>query len=96
MSALTWGATDAAMSRTKRTTSGVAFGPNPLLMGRHYPLDLAAQCELPETLKAAIEIAADKEGISTNAWLVKTIAHSLESSSSRRGKHHRLQGYAQG
>src|ERR1700737_3049525 len=28
------------------------IGPNPLLMGRHYPLDLAAQCELPETLKA--------------------------------------------
>lgn len=27
------------------------IGPNPLLMGRHYPLDLAAQCELPETLK---------------------------------------------
>src|SRR5216683_1070442 len=26
--------------------------PNPILMGRHYPLDLAAQCELPETLKA--------------------------------------------
>src|SRR6266851_3832448 len=28
------------------------IGPNPLLMGRHYPLDIAAQCELPETLKA--------------------------------------------
>jgi benzoylformate decarboxylase len=28
------------------------IGPNPLLMGRHYPLDVAAQCELPETLKA--------------------------------------------
>src|SRR5512144_2511595 len=28
------------------------IGPNPLLMGRHYPLDLAAQCELPETLNA--------------------------------------------
>jgi benzoylformate decarboxylase len=30
----------------------IQIGPNPLLMGRHYPLDLAAQCELPETLKA--------------------------------------------
>ncbi len=27
------------------------IGPNPLLMGRHYPLDLAAQCELRETLR---------------------------------------------
>lgn len=27
------------------------IGPNPLLMGRHYPLDLAAQCELPQTLR---------------------------------------------
>jgi len=26
------------------------IGPNPLLMGRHYPLDVAAQCELRETL----------------------------------------------
>jgi benzoylformate decarboxylase len=28
----------------------VQIGPNPLLMGRHYPLDVAAQCELRETL----------------------------------------------
>jgi benzoylformate decarboxylase len=27
------------------------IGPNPLLMGRHYPLDVAAQCELRETLR---------------------------------------------
>ena len=27
------------------------IGPNPLLMGRHYPLDLAAQCELRDTLR---------------------------------------------
>jgi benzoylformate decarboxylase len=27
------------------------IGPNPLLMGRHYPLDIAAQCELPDTLR---------------------------------------------
>src|SRR5437867_5910600 len=29
----------------------IQIGPNPLLMGRHYPLDVAAQCELPETLR---------------------------------------------
>jgi benzoylformate decarboxylase len=28
------------------------IGPNPLLMGRHYPLDVAVQCELRETLRA--------------------------------------------
>jgi benzoylformate decarboxylase len=28
------------------------IGPNPLLMGRHYPLDVAAQCELPQTLSS--------------------------------------------
>jgi benzoylformate decarboxylase len=28
------------------------IGPNPLLMGRHYPLDVAAQCELPGTLSS--------------------------------------------
>jgi benzoylformate decarboxylase len=26
------------------------IGPNPVLMGRHYPLDVAVQCELRETL----------------------------------------------
>ncbi len=31
------------------------IGPNPLLMGRHYPLDVAAQCELRETLHALAE-----------------------------------------
>src|SRR5881296_777362 len=30
----------------------IQIGPNPLLMGRHYPLDIAAQCELPETLRS--------------------------------------------
>ena len=30
----------------------IQIGPNPLLMGRHYPLDIAAQCELPDTLRS--------------------------------------------
>lgn len=51
---------------------------------------------LPETLKAAIESAADHEGISTNTWLVRTIARSLESRPFKRGRQHRMQGYAQG
>jgi benzoylformate decarboxylase len=32
--------------------SVIQIGPNPLLMGRHYPLDVAAQCELKETLSS--------------------------------------------
>src|SRR5256884_6947333 len=31
------------------------IGPNPLLMGRHYPLDVAVQCELRETLRHVTE-----------------------------------------
>jgi benzoylformate decarboxylase len=42
----------------------IQIGPNPLLMGRHYPLDIAAQCELPETLRgitaALTRLYADK------------------------------------
>ncbi|HTI54471.1 MAG TPA: thiamine pyrophosphate-binding protein [Verrucomicrobiae bacterium] len=44
------------------------IGPNPLLMGRHYPLDLAAQCELPETLKAITQALGRVGGDKTAAW----------------------------
>ena len=51
---------------------------------------------LPESLKAAVEAAAAQEGISTNAWLVRTIAHSLHARSTRKPGRNRMQGYAQG
>jgi hypothetical protein len=51
---------------------------------------------LPETIKAAVEAAADREGISTNAWLVQTIARALHTTPSGIGKRKRLQGFAQG
>ena len=51
---------------------------------------------LPETLKAGIEAAADQEGISTNAWLVRTIARTLDSGSFKRSRRRKMQGYAQG
>jgi hypothetical protein len=50
---------------------------------------------LPESLKKGVEAAADREGISTNAWLVRAIARVLDSPSTRRTRN-RLQGYAQG
>lgn len=50
---------------------------------------------LPESLKEKVEAAADREGISTNAWLVRAIARVLDSPSSRRSRN-RMQGYARG
>jgi benzoylformate decarboxylase len=43
------------------------IGPNPLLMGRHYPLDLAAQCELKDTLGAITEALARVPGTDTGS-----------------------------
>ena len=51
---------------------------------------------LPESLKAGVEAAAAREGISTNAWLVRTIARSLGHQRSARKGRNRMQGYAQG
>src|SRR5437764_8418068 len=49
---------------------------------------------LPESLKTAVEKAADREGVSTNAWLVRAIARATESRPVQvSGK--RLSGYAQ-
>jgi HicB family len=50
---------------------------------------------LPESLKTGIEAAADREGISTNAWLVRTIARTLEQRAPKKSRN-RMQGYAQG
>jgi|SRR5581483_3348139 len=48
---------------------------------------------LPESLKAAVEKAADREGVSTNAWLVRAIARAAESRPVHVGGK-RLSGYA--
>lgn len=50
---------------------------------------------LPESLKTSIEAAAAREGVSTNAWVVRAIARVLDHQSTKRGRH-RMQGYAQG
>jgi predicted HicB family RNase H-like nuclease len=47
---------------------------------------------LPERLKEQAEAAAVREGISVNAWLIRTIARSVD----RRPSGHRLRGFAQG
>jgi hypothetical protein len=50
---------------------------------------------LPDSLKVSVEAAAAREGISTNAWLVRTIARMVDHRSSKRSRN-RVQGYAQG
>lgn len=56
--------------------------------------DLTARISLrlPERLKELAEAAAAGEGISVNAWLIRTIARSVE----RRPSGQRLRGFAQG
>jgi ribbon-helix-helix CopG family protein len=49
---------------------------------------------LPESLKASVERSAAREGVSTNAWLIRAIARATESRPVHvSGK--RLSGYAQ-
>lgn len=46
---------------------------------------------LPEALKASVEAAAAREGLSVNAWLIQAIARSVET---RPARGNRLQGFA--
>jgi len=47
---------------------------------------------LPETLKRELEVAAAREGVSLNAWLVRALSRSTAPPPRRTGK--RLTGYA--
>src|SRR4029079_14519215 len=57
--------------------------------------DLSARItlRLPEGLKASLEVAAAREAVSTNAWIVGALARALEPRSARRSSN-RLQGFA--
>lgn len=57
--------------------------------------DLSARItlRLPEGLKASLEVAASREGVSTNAWIVRALARALEPRGARRSPN-RLQGFA--
>lgn len=62
--------------------------------GAGEELSARISLRLPESLKLAVEKAADREGVSTNAWLVRAIARASESRPVHAsGK--RLSGYAQ-
>jgi predicted HicB family RNase H-like nuclease len=51
---------------------------------------------LPEALKAAVEAAADREGVSTNTWIVRALSRALDPRAATRVRAgNRLQGFAQ-
>ena len=51
---------------------------------------------LAEALKAAVEVAADREGVSTNTWIVRALSRAFEPRAATRVRAgHRLQGFAQ-
>jgi thiamine pyrophosphate-dependent acetolactate synthase large subunit-like protein len=58
----------------------IQIGPNPVLMGRHYPLDVAVQCELRDTLRAlteALERRPGAEGWASRRAKVRAYARML-------------------
>ena len=59
--------------------------------------DLSARItlRLPEGLKVQVEVAANTEGVSTNAWIVRALARALEPRKGSGRVGNRLQGYAQ-
>jgi len=73
---------------TEETPDAVHVAPGEEYSGR-------ITLRLPESLKVSVEGAAAQEGLSTNAWLVRTITRMLDYRSPRRSRN-RLQGYAQG
>lgn len=51
---------------------------------------------LPESLKAGVEAAAAREGVSVNAWLVRSIGRTVDQQRPAKHGRNRMQGYAQG
>jgi hypothetical protein len=54
---------------------------------------------MPEAAKAAVERAADKDGLSVNGWLVRAVSNELDRGRGGRRGHRvgsRVTGYAQG
>ena len=68
----------------------------PAPTGDDAALSARITLRLPEGLKASIEAAASREGISVNAWLVRALSRSVgtHGTTSSRGPGSRLTGYA--
>jgi len=72
----------------------LVFVDSPAESAGSEELSARISLRLPESLKSAVEKAADREGVSTNTWLVRAIARAAESRPVHvSGK--RLSGYAQ-
>jgi predicted HicB family RNase H-like nuclease len=56
-------------------------------------MDARISLRLPETLKAAAEAAATREGLSVNAWIVRSLKRSLDTPTRRPGR--RLTGFGE-
>lgn len=69
--------------------------PEPEQLGAGEELSGRITLRLPESLKSGVEAAAAREGVSVNAWLVRTLARTLDHRPSKHGRK-RMQGYAQG
>jgi HicB-like protein involved in pilus formation len=48
---------------------------------------------LPESLKASVEAAAGREGVSVNTWLVRALARTVSTTTATRGPGNRLRGF---
>jgi HicB family len=57
-------------------------------------LSVRITLRLPESLKAAVESAAARDGVSVNTWLVRALARAVSGWASRGGPGSRLQGFA--
>jgi hypothetical protein len=62
-------------------------------VGGEEGLTARISLRLPETLKRGVEQAAEREGLSVNAWLVRAISAAVHGPARRSGK--RLRGFAQ-
>jgi hypothetical protein len=51
---------------------------------------------LPEALKGAIEVAAGREGVSVNTWIVRSLSRSSTAAPAAQQSGNRLTGYARG
>jgi hypothetical protein len=49
---------------------------------------------LPESLKAGVEAAAVREGLSVNSWIVRALKRGLDAPERRRRVGRRMTGYA--
>lgn len=69
----------------EETESAPTLGPDDALTAR-------ITLRLPDSLKIQLDVAASREGVSTNSWIVRALARGLDSRPARSSR--RLTGYA--